>query len=248
MWETQRIDLKGGEAGSSGLNIRAPWSKNQYCTLDFPRFVGRTANESFQVDPVLRWSEDEGNAGRVHFAMEGNPAEAGVDFHGDVTLAEPDEIHVSLSLTNCTDTDLKSGRTLIFLDIGHMPELVDPQGVNTHFYTDAGWRTRAELLKDAGITDPTHAIRVGSNLGRTTVIWDLVARMDQRRERMLAFSLNRAFAFSCDHPDWGAGVQAACRWSNLASGERHYALGVIYLLPANLQDLEDRYIKNRKRR
>jgi hypothetical protein len=247
MWETQRIDLSG-TAQSSGLHIRTPWSAHQYCAFSVPRFIGRTAEEAFQLDQVLGWSQDPENPGRVHFALTGDPGATGVEFHGDVTLAEPDEAHISLSMTNCMEQELKSGRHLIFLDFSALPEFVDPSGANTFYYTDAGWRSRADLFRDAGITDPSFTVRVGSHVGRTTVIWDLVARMDGERKHLVAFSLNRAFAFSSDHPDWGTGLVAACRWSRLAPGERHYAMGIVYLLAADLQQLEDRYIRNRKRR
>lgn len=247
MWETQRIDL-GGATAAAGLTIKAPWSPNQHCALSIPRFIGRTEGEAFQLDQVVNWSQDPQQPDRVLFALDGDPGNTGVDFHGDVTLAEPDEAHVSLAMTNCSEQELKHGRHLIFLDLVKMPEFVDPTGVNTFYYTDAGWRCRADLFRDANIADPSQAVRVGSHLGRTTVIWDVVARMDANRKHMIAFSLNRAFAFSSDHPDWGTGILAACRWNHLAPGERHYAMGIIYLLDADLRQLEDRYIRNRKRR
>ena len=246
MWETQRIDVGG--ASSAGLNIRTPWSANQHCVLKIPRFIGRASDEAFQLDQVLAWSQDEQEPDRVHFALEGDSASIGVDFHGDVNLVGADEAHVSLALTNCANHELKHGRHLVFLDFGKLPDFVDPTGVNTHYYTDVGWRSRADLFRDANITDPSHAVRVGSHVGRTTVIWDLVARMDANRKHMVAFSLNRVFAFSSDHADWGTGLLAACRWSHLAPGERHYAMGIVYLMDADLRQLEERYIRNRKRR
>jgi hypothetical protein len=104
------------------------------------------------------------------------------------------------------------------------------------------------LFQAAGITDNYYSIRVGSRLGKSTVIWDIVARTDAHQKNMVAFSLNRAFAFTTDHPDWGRGLLTASRWSHLAPGERHYAMGIIYLMNADLYALEDRYIQNRKRR
>lgn len=247
MWETQRIEV-GGSATASGLNIKTPWSSHQHCVFSAPRFVGRTAEDAFQLDQVLSWTQDAQNADRVLFSLEGDPNATGVEFHGDVTLAEPDEAHISLAITNCGEQELKHGRHLIFLDFKGLPDFVDPTGQDTFYYTDSGWRSRADLFRDANITDPAHAVRVGSNIGRSTVIWDVVARMDTARKHMMGFSLNRAFAFSSDHPDWGAGLLTACRWSHLAPGERHYAMGIVYLMDADLRQLEDRYIRNRKRR
>lgn len=247
MWETERIDYGRNDA-ADGLTIRTPWSDNEGCVLSIPEFYGKTAAESFKIDQSLSWAQDADNPDKVNFALDGEATEIGADFRGDVTIVAPDEIFVSLSLTNCLDTELKSGRHLLHLDLSGLRNFDDPVGHNTFYHTDTGWRSRADLFRAAGISDKHHAVRVGSHLGKSTIIWDIIARMDSNRKRMAAFSLNRAFAFTADHPDWGSGLLTACRWSHLAPGERHYAMGIIYLMDADLYALEDRYVQNRKRR
>ena len=247
MWETQRIDYS--KAGSSGgLTIRVPWSESERCILSIPEFYGKTSAESFKLDQVLMWSQDVENADKVNFSLEADPLEIGADFHGEVTILSPNEVQIGLALTNCLNTELKSGRHLLHLDTSHLQNFDDPDGQNTFYHTDTGWRSRADLFRDAGITDLHHSVRVGSHVGKSTVIWDVIARLDADRKRMVAFSLNRAFAFTADHPDWGSGIVTACRWNHLAPGERHYAMGIIYLMDADLYALEDRYVQNRKRR
>jgi hypothetical protein len=247
MWETQRIDMSR-EENAGGLTIRVPWSDTGRCVLSIPEFYGKTTAESFKIDQGLVWSQDAENPEKVNFALDGDATELGADFHGDITIMEPDEVHVSMSLTNCLDTELKSGRHLMFLGLAGLRDFDDPLGNYTFYYTETGWRSRADLFQAAGINDNSYSVRVGSRLGKSTVIWDIVARTDTRQENMVAFSLNRAFAFTSDHPDWGRGLLTASRWSHLAPGERHYAMGIIYLMKSDLYALEDRYIQNRKRR
>lgn len=247
MWETQRIDYShAGE--SDGLTIRVPWSETERCIFSIPEFHGKTSTETFKLDQVLNWSQDAENPDRVNFALAGGEEDVGADFQGSVTLADPNEIHISLALTNGLNTELKSGRHLLYLDMEHLKSFQDPKGELTYFYTDNGWRSRAELYAEAGITEPNPSVRVGSHLGRSTIIWDLIARLDSARRNLVAFSLNRAFAFTSDHPDWGRGLLTACRWNHLAPGERHYAMGIMYLMDADLYALEERYVRNRKRR
>lgn len=194
------------------------------------------------------WSQDAGDPSRVHFTLSGDPAELGIEFRGDVTLEGADEVRINLYLTNCLGEELRAGRHLIHLDMRNLPDFLDPAGHQTYFHTDGGWRTRSDLFREAGITHAHHAVRVGSQLGRSTVIWDLAVRADSRRHKLVALSLNRAFAFTTDHPDWGPGIQVACRWGPLAPGERQHAIGTIYLADGDLYQLEERYVRNRKRR
>jgi hypothetical protein len=247
MWDTERIE-NGHAADTGGLNIRAPWGEDDRCRLIIPEFSGTTISATFRIDQTLVWSQDTESPSTVNFALAGEPADLGTDFRGHVTLAEPDQIDLSLSLTNCFDTELKSGRHLLFLDLCGLRGFADPSGESTFYYTDTGWRSRADLFRAADIQNASQPVRIGSRLGKSTVIWDIIVRTDSHRKRMVAFSLNRAMAFTGDHPDWGCGLLAACRWGPLAPGERHHAMGIVYLTTADLYALEDRYLQNRKRR
>ncbi len=240
--------MNHGEKEFGGLTIHTPWSDNERCYLSIPEFYGRTPSENYRLDQILDWAADDKDPAKVNFALQGDPGDLGTDFRGAVTIATPNEVHLSMRLTNTSNEELKSGRHLIRLDFSQLDGLEDDTGQNTFFHTDTGWRSRADLFREAGIANIYHNVRVGSQIGKSTIIWDVIARMNAARSRMLAFSLNRAFVFSTDHPDWGRGLLTACRWHHIAPGESQTALGVLYLMNADLYALEDRYNKNRKRR
>jgi hypothetical protein len=229
------------------LALHSPWSPDRACILHLPSFEGQADSGGFAITQRLIWTPDASDPRRYAFCLDAPPEAIGLGFSGVVTAVSPAEIRFDFTLLNASPETLQMGRQIMFLGLGELEEFGDPDGRGTVVYTDKGWRPRAALSLRGKPVGPHGSIRVGTSYDGATIIWDMVVRINGGRNRIAALAMNRAFALSTDHPDWGPGLLAALRWGPLPAGEDQTARGAVFLLETSFQDLEDRFLANRKR-
>ena len=150
-------------------------------------------------------------------------------------------------MENLHDKDLISGHHTALLKINPKSEFIDINGENTFLYTDSGWISLSQMVRQSGRGNVRETFRQGANYGGHTLIWRIIARLDRERRSMIAMALNRAYAFASDHHEWDPGLLLGCRWGRLYPHEPEIANGKIYLMNhTSLNELERRYADDMK--
>ena len=232
----------------SGPRIFTPWDANTYAELSVPEYLAKTASHRYAVSQQMEWTKNPDADNMLLGIPDVDPADVGYEFHAHLTSLRKDEMRLDLTMASLLKEEVTEGHHTVLLDLSAMPGFEDPTGVNTVVYTDGGWTQLAALVHHGGIEDSHKPVRPGGHYKKHTILWDIIARMDQTRKHMVALMINKAYAFSSDHPDWGPGLLAGCRWLNLAPAEERHLIGWIFMINADFNDLEARYGKARRLR
>jgi hypothetical protein len=232
----------------TGPRIYPPWGGDGFCEFSIPEYIGKTADHRYAVSQQMLWAKNPDADNMLSGELDVDPADVGYDFRVNLTTSTADEVRLDIAMASHLNEEVTEGHHTVLLDLSAMPGFEDPTGMNTIVYTDGGWTQIASLVQHGGIETPHESVRPGGHYGKNTILWDIIARLDQSRKRMVALMINKAFAFSSDHPDWGPGLLAGCRWTNLQPGENRHLIGWVFLIEANLTHLEQRYGKARRLR
>ena len=103
------------------------------------------------------------------------------------------------------------------------------------------------MVRDAGQGSVHEPFRAGANYGGNTIVWKIMARTDRDRKNIIAFGMDRGYAFASDHPEWPPGLLLGCRWGMLYPNEPESVRGRLYFLEdGNFPDLQERYRRDLK--
>jgi hypothetical protein len=223
--------------------VAAPGLVTGHIKLRVPEFYAKTQARNFAIDQVLCWRTVDGN-GTIHFSLDVPPEEVGIDYHGSAALQEGDQLEFLATIANFQGEDILAAHHTIHLDLSTLEGFDDPRNERTFVFTDTGWKNLAALLPPAG--PRTASARVGASYQHTTIIWKVVALMSESRDRVIAFALDRAYAFANNHPEWPKGLLIGCRWGTLYKDEELTARGKLYLCRGGLEELQALYVKDFK--
>lgn len=209
---------------------------------EIPEFNGRTGEGAFTVNHQLVWRTVEGE-NRLKFRDEVPPEEAGIELKGSLTPMSH-EVVVKAQLRNVTAFPILGAHHSLVLNLDGQDAWHDPTGERTYYYAETGWTSLAQLLDP--IHSGKHTVRMGASYNSITVMWKLVVRTDPEKKVLLAFALDKGYAFAGDHPDWPKGVLGAYRWGAIGPGETKELKGKIYLFKGTLNELRMKYVNDFK--
>ena len=229
------------ELGKTGY-LSLPKILDEPLKVTIPEFRGSTNGKPFAIHQVLKWSAPNPDQ-KSKFKLDCNPAEVGLELKGGLTSAE-DEVVLSATIRNAGQEPIQSGHHSIHLDMSASDQFADPTGERTFLYAETGWASVAQLL------DPIHSrkytIRIGASYKKTTVMWKMMARLNEGRDLTVALAMDKGYAFGSDHPDWPVGILGGYRWGTINPSESKKLIGKIYLFKGGLNDLRLRYTNDFK--
>jgi hypothetical protein len=228
------------DAGRSVLQIYHSDRPEQVLRFIVPEFRGKTDGQEFAIHQLLQW---DSNGQQANFRLQGNADEVGMDFSGSFSIGSH-EIVMEAQLRNTTPSPIMDGHHSFLLNTGEHPAFQDSTGERTWMYAETGWASIAQLI------DPPqsrkYTIRIGASYQAVTVMWKMMARMDVRYKSVLAFALDRGYAFASDHPEWSSGLLGGYRWGTLQPDEPRRLRGKIYWMEGDLDSLRTPYIRDFK--
>jgi len=210
--------------------------------FDVPEFNGRTGDGSFAINHQLTWRTADGE-NRLKFRDAGQTEASGIEFKGSLT-GMPHEVVVKAQLRNPSVYPILGAHHSLVLDLGSSSDWHDPTGERTYYYAETGWTSLAQLLDP--IHSGKHTVLMGASYNAITVMWKLAARLDPEKKVLLAFALDKGYAFAGDHPDWPKGLLGGYRWGAVGPGETKELKGKIYLFKGTLSELRMKYVNDFK--
>ena len=208
-----------------------------------PEFHGMTDSGPFAVTQILDWAIESGYENALNFRLRGKPEEIGLEFHGLMGVAK-DEVHIQAKVSNIGDEPIQSGHHSLLVDMNAAADFHDPTGERTFMYAETGWASLAQLI------DPpksgNHTILMGATYNKNTVMWRMIARVDPGKNCVIAFALDKGYAFAGDHPEWPKGFMGGYRWGTINPKQTKTLHGKIYMIKGTLDDLRKRYAKDFK--
>ena len=229
------------ETGKS-VFISMPKTLDEPLVWTVPEFQGAAEGKPFAVRQILHWTQLEPDA-KAKFRLDRPPDQVGLEFKGRLAALD-NAVQISATVRNPTDQPIQSGHHSVHLDTSACKQFDDPTGERTFFYAETGWVSVAKLI------DPIHSrkytVRIGASYRKTTVMWKLIARLNESRTLALALALDKGYAFASDHPDWPAGLLGGYRWGAISARESREMNGKIYLIAGGLNDLRLLYANDFK--
>lgn len=222
--------------------LNLPGTLDEPLKLIIPEFRGSTAAGPFGINQHLGWSLQEPD-NKARFKLEGDPAQVGIEFKGSLTAAE-DEVLLAATIRNTSSEPIQSGHHSLHLDLSASSEFADPTGERTFLYAETGWATVAQLIDP--LHSRKHTIRIGASYKRTTVMWKMMARLNESREVCVGLALDKGYVFGSDHPDWPVGILGGYRWGSINPSQSKTLVGKIYIFKGGLNDLRLRYTNDFK--
>lgn len=229
------------EVGSS-VFITMPRVLDEPLKWTVPEFQGSCDNQPFAVRQVLKWNQIEPDA-KAKFRLDREPEAVGLEFKGRLSAGEG-EVQIAATIRNPTDKSIQSGHHSVHLDTSACKPLDDPTGERTFLYAETGWISVAKLIDP--IHSRKHTIRIGASYRKVTVMWKMIARLNEARNLAVAMALDKGYAFASDHPDWPAGLLGGYRWGAITPRESREMTGKIYLVAGGLNDLRLLYANDFK--
>jgi len=193
---------------------------------------------AFAVDQVLTWQpQEEGR--QLQFSLDTPASDIGIHFAGQATVSDPAVMQLAVNLTNAQASEIAHAHHSIHLDLSTIPGLDDAAGDRTFLYTSVGWLSLKKLFGEGG--RPPTSIWVGATHRDATVIWRLIARVSESGKLIIAFGMDRGYAFASNHPEWPKGLLTGCRWGTLPAHEKRKGLARLYVCQNGLDELRQRY-------
>jgi hypothetical protein len=226
------------------LQIGIPWNLAQKAVLTIPQFyAGVGGDNGCLIDQTLTWKPSETPDAEAVFSLDVPSEETGIQFGGKLLLPKPGEALVRLNLKNVSAHVLEEGHHTALLNFPEGEGYDDPDGKNTFFHGEFGWVSLADLCARVELKSLHLPIRMGSNFKGLTVIWNLIARVYPKHNRVAGY------ACASDHPDWGTSLLAGFRWGAMMNpGESRNAWMRLYFLEGGLEQLHERFFKDRRER
>ena len=221
--------------------VTAPGELEGHIKLSIPEFYGQSGTRPFAVQQVLRWHTN-GHPEQAEFTLDRPPEDVGIDCHGSATLRESGSLDLEGYVQNAQPHDIEEAHHTLHFDFSTMPDMADPDGERTYVYTNFGWISLLELLKDQ--EKRPKCIWVGATYGQHTVIWKTMARMTKDESLLIAVALDKGYALANDHPDWPQGLLAGCRWGTLNPNREKLFRGRVYFCKNGLDELRQRYAQD----
>jgi hypothetical protein len=226
------------------LHIDAPDFAEHPFVFSIPEFQGEIEGKAFGVRQVLKWSIP-GEQADGEFAIDGDPNLIGIQLFGQLKQNVQQEAHIMLQMANTQVGPIEDGHSTLHLDTSKNPDFADPTGERTFFFTDMSWKTTQELM--AASNRSPAPLRVGLNYGGSTLMWRMVVRASVQGDRFLALGSNRGYVLAGDHPKWPNGLLNGSRWGTLQPGERVDCRVAVYMIQGNLEELQERYLRDLKK-
>lgn len=229
------------EQGRSGY-LNLPKILDESLKLTIPEFRGTTEGKPFAIQQVLKWTSTEPQT-KIRFKLDGDPTEVGIEFKGSLSATE-NEVLLSATVRNSGSEPIQSGHHSLHLDLSASSEFADPTGERTFVYAETGWASVAQLIDP--IHSRKHTIRIGASYNKSTVMWKMMARLNEARDLCLGLALDKGYVFGSDHPDWPTGILGGYRWGTINPSQSKNLSGKIYLFKGGLNDLRLRYTNDFK--
>lgn len=206
-----------------------------------PEFRGKTNGQDFAIHQPLLW---DSNGTQAQFRLQGRPEDVGMEFSGGLSVGDQ-EVVLEARVRNATPSPIQEGHHSFLLNTADDFGLHDAAGDRTFVYAETGWASVAQLIEPA--SSRKYTIRIGASYQAITVMWKLIARIDPRRKTVVAFALDRGYAFASDHPEWSSGLLGGYRWGTLQPHETRVLKGKIYWMEGDLDVLRAPYIRDFKK-
>lgn len=236
----ENLNIVLGRFGRDVL-VTAPDRFEGHLKLTVPEFYATADDHPFAIAQGLIWRSESAN-GHAEFALDAPASDIGLDFHGSLSVRGPGVAVFEAYAKNAQGADITDAHHTIHLDVSTMPRFDDPDGARTFVYTNTGWVSVADLLRDLEERPP--CIWVGATYGERTVIWRTIARQSASDPMVVAMAVDKAYALASDHPDWPKGLLGGYRWGTLAMHEERVLRGRIYVCDQGLEELRAQYARD----
>jgi hypothetical protein len=221
--------------------VMAPENLDGHIKITVPEFYGTLGKSPFAIDQILHW-EDTGEGKQCEFTLDTPAAEVGIDYHGTLSLREPNVLDFEAYVCNVMQLPIEEGHHTVHLDFSTCSALEDLDGSRTFFFTNDGWVSLSTLVE--GLEEFPKTIWVGATYNDFTVIWRTIARVSRDGSLVVAFAMDKGYALASNHPEWPKGLLAGYRWATIPTEQERVSRGRLYFCTNGLDELREHYARD----